>query len=460
MQQSAKRATQRAAKQARETERQRQQELQKQRVEEENKRRWAAGLRWALSVNDKKEKWNEADKWYEAACKKGFRDGCDARIEAWSQRGKFMESRSLTEASEWYVKACQAGRKEACDATWAVGLRWALSVNYQKEQWDNVDTWFENACKKGFRRGCNARLGAWYRRGKHLLATNEEAAKGLFQKSCQGGLQLACLAAQRAAQPPSAGARRTFYAGGAGFAMRWIPAGRFWMGSPSDEAGRSNDEDPQGLVHISKGFWMLESEVTQGQYKALMGSNPSLFSSCGNHCPVEQVSWGDAREFADKLSAAQGLSACTDTDRDIFGCKGWRLPTEAEWEYAARAGTTTPFHTGGCISTNQANYDGNNPQEGCAKGEFREKTIAVCSLAWNQWGLCDMHGNVSEWTMDVYGGYAETGTRDPLRTDAGTNRVYRGGGWIFNARYVRSAVRFSYAPTDRSSSLGFRLIKY
>lgn len=260
---------------------------------------------------------------------------------------------------------------------------------------------------------------------------------------------------------PAAGTRKTFTAAGVGFAMRWIPAGSFMMGSPSNEAGRSNDEGPQRRVKISKGFWMLESEVTQGQYKALMGKNPSWSKKCGKNCPVERVSWNDARTFANKLSQAQGLSACTARGRGIFRCVGWRLPTEAEWEYAARARTTTPFHTGYCISTNQANYYVNYPQMGCPRGKSRGKTIEVCSLARNRWGLCDMHGNVFEWVMDVYkSGYAGMPTRDPLRTSGGTGPAQRGGSWSSDAWRVRSANRNYNAPAYRFIGLGFRLLRY
>jgi formylglycine-generating enzyme required for sulfatase activity len=264
----------------------------------------------------------------------------------------------------------------------------------------------------------------------------------------------------------SPGTRKTFGAKGVEFAMRWIPAGSFMMGSPSREAGREEHEGPQRRVRISKGFWMLESEVTQGQWKALMGENPSRFKDCGENCPVENVNWEEARGFADKLSEAVGLSACRARDKGIFQCVGWRLPTEGEWEYAAQAEyiiqgvTRTAYHTGDCISTDEANYNGNYPQEDCPKGMYRQKTIGVCSLARNKWGLCDMHGNVWEWTMDVYGSYAGMPTVDPLRTSGSTKRVVRGGGWFNSANGVRAAHRDFYVPTYRYRSIGFRLIRY
>ena len=142
-----------------------------------------------------------------------------------------------------------------------------------------------------------------------------------------------------------------------------IPAGTFTMGSPSNEPSRWSYET-QHQVTISRPFHMQTTVVTQGQWKRVMGSNPSHFNNCGDDCPVEQVSWDDVQEFIRKLNRQEG------TDK-------YRLPTEAEWEYAARAGTTTPFYTGNCLSTEQANYNGNYPLSGCPKGENQTKTVRV-----------------------------------------------------------------------------------
>ncbi len=277
-----------------------------------------------------------------------------------------------------------------------------------------------------------------------------------------------------------AGLERVYRVGDAEYKMRWIPAGEFLMGSPA--GGGDSDEKPQHKVLISRGYWMMEHEVTQGQWKAAMGGmNPSHFSSCGVQCPVRRVSWHEAAAFANKLSEAQRLEACFvcegkgadrkcegkgNKESEYVGCKGWRLPTEAEWEYAARAGTTTSFHTGKCISTTEANYDGNNPQEGCAKGEYRMKTIEVCSLARNAWGLCDMHGNVWEWVYDAWnhsaykGRSMRTATRDPVYARQPSLRVNRGGSWNYNAWSVRSANRDRFTPTNRYDDLGFRLVRF
>ena len=222
----------------------------------------------------------------------------------------------------------------------------------------------------------------------------------------------------------------------------YIEPGTFMMGSPENEPGRDSDEI-QHKVTLTKGFYMQTTEVTQGQWKAVMGNNPSSFKDCGDDCPVENVSWEDAQEFIKKLSRKEG--------------KEYRLPTEAEWEYAARAGTTTPFHTGRCLSTDQANYDGNYPPEGCAEGKYREKTVPAGSFSPNAYGLYDMHGNVWEWCQDWYGDYPAGSVTNPEGSSTGSYRVFRGGGWYRYAVNCRSAYRGYDSPGYRSSDLGFRL---
>ena len=225
-----------------------------------------------------------------------------------------------------------------------------------------------------------------------------------------------------------------------------IPAGTFMMGSPSDEPGRDSYESNQYQTTISRVFYMQTTEVTQGQWKRVMGNNPSRFSDCGDDCPVEQVSWNDAQEFISKLNSMEG------TDR-------YRLPTEAEWEYAARAGTTTPFNTGTCLTADQANYNGDYPLSGCPKGKYRDRTVCVGSFAPNAWGLYDIHGNVWEWVQDWKGNYPTGSVTDPAGPSSGSFRMCRGGSWKQNAWVCRSAFRFYAFPNLRKDNRGFRLVR-
>ena len=234
-----------------------------------------------------------------------------------------------------------------------------------------------------------------------------------------------------------------------GMEFVFIPAGSFTMGSPSNEQGRDSDEGPQHRVTISKPFYMQTTEVTQGQWRRVMGGNPSHFKSCGSNCPVESVSWDDAQEFISKLNAMEG------------GNK-YRLPTEAQWEYACRAGTTATFNMGNNITTNQANYNGKCPMPGYSKGQCHNKTLPVKSFSPNKWGLYDMHGNVREWCSDRYGKdyYSSSPTRDPQGASSSTLRVLRGGSWLDDAGCLRSADRFAVGwdrPDGRR--VGFRITR-
>jgi formylglycine-generating enzyme required for sulfatase activity len=226
----------------------------------------------------------------------------------------------------------------------------------------------------------------------------------------------------------------------------FIKAGTFKMGSPPDEPGRYEGKETQHPVKLTKSFYMQTTEVTQGQWKTMMGNNPSNFKECGDNCPVEQVSWDDAQAFINKLNQQD---------------QNWhyRLPTEAEWEYSARAGTTGPFAFGDCLSTDDANYNGNYPLGNCPKGQYRKKTIPVASLKANAWGLYDMHGNVWEWCFDYWKEkYPTELVVDPKGPDNGSFRLARGGSWLNLARICRSAVRIFYTPAKRSLHLGFRLL--
>jgi formylglycine-generating enzyme required for sulfatase activity len=223
-----------------------------------------------------------------------------------------------------------------------------------------------------------------------------------------------------------------------------IPAGRFTMGSPSSEAGRNADEVPHEVT-ISRPFFLGRFEVSQQEWLAVMGTRPSRFADCGLMCPVENVSFLDVRQFLETLNASASNEFV------------YRLPTEAEWEYACRAGTTTPFATGVNLTTDQANYNGKFPYASFAPGIFRERPTIAGSFGANTWGLADMHGNVWEWTADWYGPYPSGAARDPRGAAAGEKRVIRGGSWFFDANSARCALRYTHAPADRGFSLGFRV---
>lgn len=228
-----------------------------------------------------------------------------------------------------------------------------------------------------------------------------------------------------------------------GIEFAWCPAGTFTMGSPAGEEDRSEDEN-QVEVTLSKGFWMARTECTQAQWEKVMGDNPSEFQ--GADLPVEQVSWDDVQKWLAKMNSDQPLP------------EGWKwvLPSEAQWEYACRAGTKTVFAFGDSLSSEQANFNGEYPYGGAAEAKYLEKTAKVGSYGANEWGMYDMHGNVWEWCAD---GYAESlkGGRDPMGSEGGSYRVIRGGGWFGNAIGCRSADRNGYAPTDRSDDLGLRV---
>jgi len=228
--------------------------------------------------------------------------------------------------------------------------------------------------------------------------------------------------------------------------MRWIEPGAFQMGSPEDEPERWNAEGPQHPVMIGQGFWLSDTACTQALWEAVMGENRSRFK--GADRPVEDVRWNDCQNFLDRLNERlPGL--------DLV------LPSEAQWEYACRAGTTTPFSFGATITPQQVNYDGNFPYAGGKMGLYRQETVPVASLPPNPWGLHEMHGNVWEWCQDYWhanyrGAPADGSAWEDHDRDAGAYRVLRGGSWDVGARDVRSAYRRHVHPGDRVGILGFR----
>ena len=229
-----------------------------------------------------------------------------------------------------------------------------------------------------------------------------------------------------------------------------IPAGEFVMGSPNAELNRDSDEG-RHRVRITRPFLLARTEVTQAQWRTVMGENPSKFGACGDNCPVENVSWSDAVLFLNRLSDREGLRPCY----RIWGgdpswdrtCVGYRLPTEAEWEYAARAGTTTAYHAGdGEDALGRAGWYIENPGG---------TTHPVGGKEANAWGLFDVHGNVWEWVWDRYGSYEGDAT-DPIGPRSGAYRVARGGSWGNTARNCRAAARGRSGPGFRNINLGFR----
>ena len=234
--------------------------------------------------------------------------------------------------------------------------------------------------------------------------------------------------------------------------MTGIPSGAFCMGSEDDYA--DFDEDPVHAVTLTHGFWIGRTEVTQAQWEAVMGTWSFGNDGCED-CPAEQLSWEDAALFANALSTAEGLDACYEEDgsdvaTDPYACEGYRLPTEAEWEYAARARADTTY-AGSDDPDKVAWYDDNS-------GEMSHE---VCGLDVNAWGLCDMSGNVCEWTGDWYDDayYEASPAEDPAGAGAGSDRVDRGGSWYDPSGNLRTSFRYWVGPGDRRVTLGLRVAR-
>ncbi len=291
-----------------------------------------------------------------------------------------------------------------------------------------------------------------------------------------------------------------------GLKMTLIPAGVFQMGSSDGDVATAlkanakltedylkrkeenlRREQPQHTVQISQAFYAGIYEVTQGEYESVMGANPSWFPKSGSgsksvngqktiRFPVEVVSWFDAIEFCNKLSEKDSLPLyykLTEINRirnsidgatvSVLGGTGFRLPKEAEWEYACRAGTTTPYHFSNSINCDKANVNPNYRFSAKTKKEFLERTTTVGSYQKNPFGLFDMHGNVYEWCEDVYDekAYANRSetTTDPLITIGSEARVLRGGSWFVHYVGTRSAYRFGAWPFLRNFNYGFRVVR-
>jgi formylglycine-generating enzyme required for sulfatase activity len=243
-------------------------------------------------------------------------------------------------------------------------------------------------------------------------------------------------------------------------AMLWIPPGRFWMGSPDVEPERRESEGPQHLVQLQR-FFLARTPITQLQWRTVaqwkpgkgeprwqtqLDPDPSSFK--GDQRPVDQVSWYDATEFCRRLSQRTGRT--------------YTLPSEAQWEYACRAGTTTPFHFGATISTELANYYGRQAYGDGPVGEFRRQTTDVASFPANAWGLHDMHGNVWEWCADHWHANYEGAPEDGRpwleeNVSQSESRLLRGGSWDHDPGDGRSAYRLRYHPVLHFNHCGFRV---
>jgi len=230
--------------------------------------------------------------------------------------------------------------------------------------------------------------------------------------------------------------------------FRWIPPGEFMMGSPEKEPGRDDDEGHRHRVAFEKGFWLAQTACTQELWQAVTGKNSSKFKEEGVGHPVENVSWDDANDFIDRLnSLVSGLEV--------------RLPSEAEWEYACRAGTDTPFWFGHELTPDKANYNGANPYNNGPKGEYREKTMPVEFFEQNPWGLYQMHGNVWEWCRDRWHINYDGAPEDGSAWEDGDSdyRVCRGGSWFNFGRDLRSACRGRRPRDIGRDGLGLRLAR-
>lgn len=219
--------------------------------------------------------------------------------------------------------------------------------------------------------------------------------------------------------------------------MVWIFPGSFYMGSKAKQG--EIDELPQHKVTLN-GFYIDKHEVTREEFEQIMGYNPSKFKGCQS-CPVDNVSWFEAQEYCRKVNK--------------------RLPTEAEWEYACRAGTEREFHYGNTLSGKQANFNGRQPYGGVPKGQFRRKPLPVGSFKPNAWNLYDMHGNVWEWCSDWYdvAYYGNSAEKNPQGPKQGSYKVVRGGAWDSGGAGLRAANRISYSSSVRLNTIGFRCLK-
>ena len=439
---------------------------------------WCLGVVYATGDGVPKDR-AEAVRWYRKAADQGNAYGQFSLGEVYAT-GDGVPKDSA-EALRWYRKAADQGEAHAqC----SLGVMYATGDGMPKDSAEAV-RWFRKAADQG-NADAQVSLGWMYEKGDGVPKDETEALAWYYLAAASGdetsrknrdtlelrlGRQISLAAQQRSKEilkeietaktpsagpiavgtslPKSSGTGTIVSAHGPDEGQAWtipdlglelvpISTGEFIMGSSASESGRSPDEGPQTRVTITRAFWLGKTEVTQGQWEALMGRNPSNFK--GADRPVEQVSWNDAMEFCRKLTEREHLAG-----RLPEGFE-YTLPTEAQWEYACRAGTTGEYGGGGNLG-----------DMGWYSQNSGNTTHPVGQKQANAWGLYDMHGNVWEWCLDWYGNYPSGSVRDPMGTASGSRRVGRGGSWDYGSLNCRSTVRVGHDPGDRYFDLGFRL---
>jgi formylglycine-generating enzyme required for sulfatase activity len=463
----------------------------------------------------------EAAKWFRKAADQGNADAQN-NLAGMFQNGEGVPKDS-EEAVRWYRKAADQGNADAqCDLGWM----YAKGEGVPKDSEEAV-RWFRKAADQGDFGG-QYDLGLMYEKGGVVPKDETEAlawwsvaaalgndaavkdrdaleqrlspeARAAAQRRSQELLKeieaakarQAGSAAVDSSPPKSRGSGATISSYGTDEGRAWtisdldlelvpIPAGEFTMGSPVSESGHSKDEGPQTRVIITRAFWLGKFEVTQGQWEALIGRNPSHFVDSGPGAPVENVSWTQAMEFCKKLTERERSAGRLPEGYE------YTLPTEAQWEYACRAGTTGPY-AGDLDAMAWYGHSDPAPDPGLSiyeiareveasevdrkkmeveRKKIEEKSVekikrarpqAVWQARANAWGLYNMHGNVWEWCFDRYGNYPGGRVTDPTGLSSGFNRVRRGGSYDTSELYCRSAYRNGIVPNYRSDDLGFRL---
>jgi|GEM_PF-460646 len=349
----------------------------------------------------------EAVKWYRLATEQGFALA-QTMLGVCYFNGTGVPKDEV-EAVKWFCLAAEQGEAQAQRI---LGICYFNGIGVPKDEAEGVK-WFRRAAEQG----------------------DEQAVNVMRELEGKGGGTPQPTPTEK--EDRKAGERIMLKIKDVEYAFRWCPAGTFTMGSPESEQDRSDDET-QHQVTLSRGFWMLETQVTQAMWESVMGSNPSYFK--GKKLPVETVSWDDSQEYIKKLNAH-----LAGTPGAPAGFK-FSLPTEAQWEYACRAGTTTAYHFGDALDKDKANYGGNI-----------DKTTDVGSYPANAWGLYDMHGNVLERCLDWHDDYPSGAVTDPVGASTGSYRVFRSGCWGSRATRSRSASRDYGKPSSRSYNVGLRL---